>query len=156
MNITFVPSKEPFVRDEVTMWHAEHGWLWNIDVDNVFVGTLFCTLLCGDGCFIHFKAGKYMHVPGVIILAIMKKAMRMLSAECDVIFASIETRNQKLIRTAILLGFGTIDGGGWTRDGVPVTLLKYYGRSLCYSKTETNQQRKELTNGNQSRKSENP
>lgn len=155
MNITFVPSKEPFVRDDVTMWHAQHGWLWNIDVDDMFVGTLFCTLLCGDGCLVHFKSGKYIVLPGVVILAIMRKAMRMLSAECDVIFASIETRNKKLIQTAIRLGFRIVDGGGWLRDGEEVTLLKYYGRQLCYSKGKDKPTMKGADYGNQSCKSEN-
>ena len=145
MNITFVPSREPFVRDDVTMWHAQHGWLWNIDVDDMFIGTLFCTLLCGDGCFVHFKTGKYITLPGAVVLAIMRKAMRMLSTESDVIFASIETRNRKLIQTAIYLGFGIVENGGWQRQaldggsaglrsGTEITLLKYYGRHLCYSK----------------------
>lgn len=148
MQITFVPSKEPFVRDDVTLWHAAHGWLWNIDVDNMFVGTLFCTMLCGDGCFIHFLSGKYIVLPGAVILAIMRKAMRILSAECDVIFASIETRNKKLIRVAEFLGFRIIEGGGWLRDGVEITLLKYYGRRTCYSKTE-NPPTKGADNGSQ-------
>lgn len=157
MNITFVPTKEPFVRDDVTMWHVDRGWVWNIDVDNMFVGTLFCTLLCGDGCFVHFLSGKYIVLPGAVILAIMRKAMRILTANCDVIFASIETRNKKLIRTAIYLGFGIVENGGWMRDGVEITLLKYYGRPLCYSIDRDQPTAKGADNGSEeSRKSENP
>ena len=156
MNITFVPSREPFVRDDVTMWHAQHGWLWNIDVDNMFVGTLFCTLLCGDGCLVHFKTGKYITMPGAVVLAIMRKAMRMLSENCDVIFASIETRNRKLIQTAIYLGFVIVENGGWMRDGTDVTLLKYYGRHLCYSKGKDQPTMKGSDYGNETSQSENP
>ena len=135
MKITFVPTKEPFVRNEVTKWHAEHGWCWNVDVDDMFVATLFCTLLCGDGCLVHFLTGRYIQLPGAVVLAIMKKAMRMLEPECDVIYATIARRNAALIRVAVRLGFGLVPDGGFIRDGSEeVALLKYYGRPVGYIK----------------------
>ena len=105
MKITFVPTKEPFVRNEVTKWHAEHGWCWNVDVDDMFVATLFCTLLCGDGCLVHFLTGRYIQLPGAVVLAIMKKAMRMLGPECDVIYATIARQNPRWIATWISFSF---------------------------------------------------
>lgn len=156
MHITFVPTKEPFVRNDVTTWHAEHGWCWNVDVDDMFVATLFCTLLCGDGCLVHFDTGKYIRLPGPVILAIMRKAMRMLEQNADVIYATILARNHALIRVAIRLGFVLVPDGGFLRDGKDdVVLLKYYGCPARYIKEEHATMKGADDNGNQSSKSEN-
>ena len=154
MKITFVPTEDPFVRNDVTTWHAQHGWCWNVDVDNMFVATLFCTLLCGDGCLVHFDTGKYIRLPGSVILAIMRKAMRMLEQNADVIYATILARNQALIRVAICLGFRLVPGGGFQRDGKDeVVLLKFYPSLARYIKEE-HATMKGADNGNQSSKSE--
>ena len=135
MKITFVPTKEPWVINDVTRWHAEHGWVWNVDVDDEFVATVFCTLLCGDGAVIHFYTGKYTRLPGVVVLGIMRKAMRVVSPHCDVLYATIPSNNKKLIQVAIGLGFCLIPDGGFLRNGnEEIELLKYYPRSKCHIK----------------------
>ena len=135
MTITFVPTNEPWVRNDVTRWHAEHGWVWNVDVDDEFVATVFCTLLCGDGAVIHFYTGKYTSLPGAVVLGIMRKAIRVIVPNCDVLYATIPTANEKLIRVAVSLGFGLVPDGGFLRDRTEsISLLKYYPQSRCHIK----------------------
>jgi hypothetical protein len=125
----------PCVWNDVVSWHSRHGWCWEVKVDGVAVAVFYCTLLCGDGCLVHFDKAEYVKLPGAVILGIMRKAMRMIEPECDVIYATIEKQNEKLIHVAIRLGFGLIPNGGFLRDGkTEVVLLKFYPETARYIK----------------------
>ena len=139
MNIRFIKrnayGNRPCIDNEVIRWHARHGWCWDVQVDGTLVAVFYCTLLCGDGCLVHFDKAKYINVPGAVVLGVLKKAMRMVAPECDVIYATIEKRNAALIRVAVHLGFGIVPDGGFLRDKTEeVVLLKYYGRPAGYIK----------------------
>ena len=144
--IRFEKTLTPCVADEVTAWHAVHGWLWNVVVyENTdqhgptrtdTIGVFYCTLLCGDGAVVHFDT--VGPIAPLHLLAAMKKGIRMIAPYCGVIFATIPEDRAKLIRVAIRLGFGLTDGG-YLRDGQKIALLKFFAPRKNYitSKTPT-------------------
>ena len=136
MTIRFYPTMHcPSVYNDITLWHCEHGWCWNIEVNERIIATMCGTLLCGDGCIVHFETMDFIKLPGAVILGVMRKAVRMLAPECDMIYATIEARNEKLIRVAVRLGFEIVPDGGFLRDGkTEVVLLKFYTGLARYIK----------------------
>ena len=120
----FARATRLFIDTDVTRWHLAHGWIWNVSSsDNSPLGVFYCTLLCGDGCIIHFDA--LPHIPWTIIRPAFKKAIRMISPVSDVVYATVPDSNAKLIRILSRLNFAPISSGGFLRDQTtPVTLLK--------------------------------
>lgn len=126
MMVHFEKTGELCVRNEVTEWHQEHGWIWNVrDDGGRLLGVFYCTLLCGDGCVIHFET--LGGVPRWAFAAAIRKAVRMLEPVCGVIYATIPSRFGKLIAVMRRYGFRVVEGGGFRRDGDAVELLKYFG-----------------------------
>ena len=120
----FARATRLFIDNDVTRWHLAHGWIWNVSSsDNSPLGVFYCTLLCGDGCIIHFDA--LPHIPWTAILPAFKKAIRMISPVSDVVYATVPDSRAKLIRILIRLNFAPVSSGGFLRDQTtPVTLLK--------------------------------
>jgi hypothetical protein len=137
MKVYFEATKLPVMRDLEIVWHAEHGWTWNIvDVEQrKYVGVFFATLT-GDGCIVHFSTIE--EVPWYITFAAMKKAIRLILPHVNVIYATIPAEKEKLVSVACRLGFRVIEGGEFLRDGKEVFLLKYFERKnakLFYNST---------------------
>ena len=120
----FTRATTLLIDNDVTRWHLAHGWIWNVSSsDNSPLGVFYCTLLCGDGCIIHFDA--LPHIPWSVILPAFRKAIRMISPVSDVVYATVPDSRAKLIRILIRLNFTPISSGGFLRDQTtPVTLLK--------------------------------
>ena len=120
----FVRATRLFIDNDVTRWHLAHGWIWNVIApDNSPLGVFYCTLLCGDGCIIHFDA--LPHIPWSVILPAFRKAIRMISPVSDVVYATVPDSRTKLIRILIRLNFAPVSSGGFLRDQTtPITLLK--------------------------------
>lgn len=127
MKVNFEKVIIPCVVNDITLWHLEHGFLW--DVVEVPSGrriaVFFCTLLCGDGCIVHFDSVKGVEVSWGAVLAAMRKGIRMVSDCGAVIYATIPAEKSSLIRCACCLGFAIVDAGGFLRDGKEIVLLKY-------------------------------
>lgn len=130
MKINFEKVIVPCVVNDVTLWHAEHGWLWDVveAQSSRHVAVFFCTLLCGDGCIVHFDTVPGMVIPWQSTLAAMRKGVRIVVPLCKVVYATIPADNLPLIRCAVLLGFVLTDGG-FFRDGRKIELLKYFHSS---------------------------
>lgn len=112
------------IDNDVTRWHVAHGWVWNVvDAGGSPLGVLYATLLCGSGAVLHFDTICVIR-PGVI-LAAMRKGVRMVVSSCDVVYATIPAKKHKLISVVERLGFGIIAGGGYESDGAEIVLLKY-------------------------------
>ena len=120
----FARATRLVIDNDVTRWHLTHGWIWNVIApDNSPLGVFYCTLLCGDGCIIHFDA--LPHIPWSVILPAFRKAIRMISPVSDVVYATVPDSRTKLIRILIRLNFAPVSSGGFLRDQTtPVTLLK--------------------------------
>ena len=120
----FARATRLFIDNDITRWHLAHGWIWNVIApDNSPLGVFYCTLLCGDGCIIHFDA--LPDIPWHVILPAFRKAIRMISPVSDVVYATVPTSHAKLIRILIRLNFSPVSSGGFLRDQTtPVTLLK--------------------------------
>ena len=120
----FARATRLFIDTDVTRWHLAHGWIWNVSSsDNSPLGVFYCTLLCGDGCIIHFDA--LPHIPWTVIRPAFKKAIHMISPVSDVVYATVPDSNAKLIRILSRLNFAPVSSGGFLRDQTtPVTLLK--------------------------------
>ena len=120
----FARATRLIIDNDVTRWHLAHGWIWNVIApDNSPLGVFYCTLLCGDGCIIHFDA--LPHIPWSVILPAFRKAIRMISPVSDVVYATVPDSRTKLIRILIRLNFAPVSSGGFLRDQTtPVTLLK--------------------------------
>ena len=120
----FTRATTLIIDNDVTRWHLAHGWIWNVIApDNSPLGVFYCTLLCGDGCIIHFDA--LPDIPWSVILPAFRKAIRMISPVSDVVYATVPTSHAKLIRILIRLNFAPVSSGGFLRDQTtPVTLLK--------------------------------
>lgn len=133
MRVRFEKVVVPCVVNDVTLWHLEHGFLWDVvEEDGRRIGVFFCTLLCGDGCIVHFDTVPGMVIPWQSTLAAMRKGVRMIAEVGGVIYATIPAENRALIRVAVRLGFGLVCDGGFLRDGEPVVLLKYFPRRKGY------------------------
>ena len=126
IRVRFEKTLIPCVVNDAILWHLKHGWVW--DAVEVSSGrryaVLYCTLLCGDGCIIHFETVHGTPVSYLFLLSGMRRAMRMIAPVCDVIYATIPEEKQKLIRVAERLGFRKTDAG-FMRDGLNICMLKY-------------------------------
>lgn len=126
IRVRFEKTLIPCVVNDAILWHLKHGWVW--DAVEVSSGrryaVLYCTLLCGDGCIIHFETVSGTPVSYLFLLSGMRRAMRMIAPVCDVIYATIPEEKQKLIRVAERLGFRKTDAG-FMRDGLNICMLKY-------------------------------
>lgn len=141
MKVYFEATKFPVMRDPEIVWHAEHGWTWNVvDVEQrKYVGVFFATLT-GDGCIVHFST--FEEVPWYIFFSAMKKGIRIILPHVNVMYATIPAEKEKLVSVACRLGFRVIDGGEFLRDGKEVFLLKYFERRNA--KLLSTQQQKEV------------
>ena len=129
MRAKFEKAIVPCVCSDVVLWHLKHGWVWNV-VELPAIrrcGVFYCTLLCGDGCVVHFDTVPGLKLSWVFIHAAMKRSIRMIAPLCNVVYATIPEEKESLIRVCFHLGFRKTDGG-FLRDGMPIALLKYYPR----------------------------
>lgn len=127
--VRFEKTVLPCVMNDVTAWHVAHGWIWDVVevASRRLLGVFFCTLLCGDGCVIHFepRPGEIIRWP--LTLAAFRKAVRMISPVCDVVYATVPADKIKLIHTLLRLGFVPVENGGFRSDGREILLLKFFG-----------------------------
>jgi len=141
--IAFFNTDSPCVDNEITRWHLRHGWLYNayrIPARKP-VGVFFATLLCGDGAVVHFDVIPEARLSPLEILHGFRKGIRMmLSAQLNVIYATIPEEYGDLIRVASHLGFRIVRDGGFRRDEKHVALLRLdpeiFDRRKKYSKDE--------------------
>lgn len=126
IRVRFEKTLIPCVVNDAILWHLKHGWVWDaVEVSSSRrYAVLYCTLLCGDGCIIHFETVPGTPVSYLFLLSGMRRAMRMIAPVCDVIYATIPEEKQKLIRVAERLGFRKTDAG-FMRDGLNICMLKY-------------------------------
>ena len=137
MKVNFERVIIPCVVNDVISWHHEHGWCWDVVEVSTrrHVAVFFCTLLCGDGCVVHFETVPGIEIPWQTTVAAMKKGMRMVSGSgVHVIYATIPAEKQALIRAAVALGF-RLTNGGFMRNDEPVELLKYFDPAKAILKT---------------------
>ena len=129
MRAKFEKTILPCVCNEVVLWHLRHGWVWDVyELPSLRrCGVFYCTLLCGDGCVVHFDTVPGMKLSWVFIHSAMKRSIRMIAPLCNVVYATIPEEKEMLIRVCFHLGFRKTDGG-FLRDRMPVALLKYYPR----------------------------
>lgn len=124
MNVDFVKTALPCVCNAVTLWHAQHGWIWDVCHRGVPLGVFYCTLLCGEGVVIHFSTLPDVIIPAGVILAAFRKALK-ITSPLGVVFATIPEEQAKLIRVVKRLGF-VETGGNFPRPGDgEIVLLKY-------------------------------
>ena len=123
----------PCVDNEVTRWHAAHGWIWDVyEVDRQrIIGVFFATLLCGDGAIIHFYPLENIKIHPMTTLSAFRRGVALVAANADVVFATIPTAKIKLIRCMERLGFIVCRAGSFERDGAEITLLKYLPPAKC-------------------------
>ena len=128
MNVArFEKSVIPCIIDDVTTWHHQHGWLWNV-VDQRTgdrVAVFFCTLLCGDGGILHFSVRPNEKLDGVFLRSAFRRGIQMVKPHFGVMYATIEQDKTGLIRVVERLGFRVVRDGGFYRDGKFVLLLKF-------------------------------
>ena len=128
MKVNFVKTVIPCVVNDVTIWHVQHGLIWDVieAPSGRYLGVFFCTLLCGDGCIIHFCSLPDVVISPATTLYAFKKAVRMMSSYGNVIYATIPAQKIKLVRTICALGFRIVSDGNFLRDGEEIQLLKYF------------------------------
>lgn len=127
MNIArFEKSVLPCVIDEVTLWHKQHGWLWNVLDQRTGdrVAVFFCTLLCGDGAILHFTVRPNVSLSGVFLRSAFRRGIEMVKPYCGVLYATIPQSSTGLVRVVEKLGFQVVRDGGFYRDGDFILLLK--------------------------------
>lgn len=128
MKVNFVKTLIPCVLNEITLWHLQHGLIWDVveAPSGRYLGVFFATLLCGDGCIIHFFS-----LPDVVIsppttLYAFRKAIQIMSTYGNVIYATVPEEKTKLVKVLRLLGFGIVADGNFSRSGQNILLLKYF------------------------------
>lgn len=128
MKVNFVRTLIPCVVNEITLWHVQHGMLWDVveAPSGRYLGVFFCTLLCGDGCIIHFYSLPDVVISPATILYAFRKAVRMMTAYGNVIFATVPESKKKLCRVLCGLGFRILPDGNFIRDDQNILLLKYF------------------------------
>ena len=132
MKVNFVKVLIPCVTDGEVLWHLEHGCCYDVvEVGSGRrLGVFFATLLCGDGCIIHFSVSPECSSPGSIspatILYAFRKGIRTASMLGEVIYATIPEEKKGLIRVVELLSFRILPEGSFFRDGKKILLLKYF------------------------------
>jgi hypothetical protein len=127
MKINFEQTVVTCVVNSVTVWHLEHGFVWDVveAPSGRRIGVFFCTLLCGDGCIVHFDSVPGIDISWSSVLAAMRKGIRMIAPCWQVIYATIPAEKSALIRIARRLGFCVVSGGGFMRGNAEIILLKY-------------------------------
>lgn len=133
MKVFFEATAVPCVDSPEIRWHVDHGWVWDvIEIETRRrIGVFFCTLLCGDGCIVHFSSVPGEKIPWPVTLAAFRKGMKMVAnTGMGVIYATIPAEKRKLVGAAILLGFGITDGGFVRKGTGEIVLLKYFGRRV--------------------------
>lgn len=129
--VYFVNTLSPCVDNEITRWHLAHGWLWDVYDRKLKrnIGVFFCTLLCGDGCIIHFDCVPELSPEPVAILSAFRSAVDLVSPDFNVVFATIPSSKNKLISCICRMGFSVCCDAKYWRDGQEITLLKYLPHS---------------------------
>lgn len=127
MKTNFVKTLTPCVVNEVTCWHLAHGFLWDVVEVSTGrkLGVFYVTLLCGDGCIIHFYALPGIDITPATTLYTFRKAINMTARYGNVLYATVPEDHIKLLRVLCRLGFAPVPQGGFVRDGVQIVLLKY-------------------------------
>ena len=139
MKVNFERVVVPCIVNDITLWHVEHGLLWDVVAvpSGRRIGVFFATLLCGDGSVIHFYAAE--DIPKTAFLAAFRKALKMMSSYGNVIYATVPDEYGKLISVLCRAGFIKVPDGGFVRAGKNITLLKYLPGKKQY--IMTNQQK---------------
>ena len=140
MKVNFEKVIIPCVVNDITLWHLEHGFLW--DVVEVPSGrriaVFFCTLLCGDGLIVHFDSVENIEISPASVFSAMRKGVRMIREYGNVVYATIPAEKSTLIHCACRLGFDVVEAGGFLRDGKEIVLLKYFkGKSAILDNRNT-------------------
>ena len=128
MRVFFEVTKNPQLESPEILWHVKHGWVWNVwEVETrKCVAVFFATLLCGDGCILHFSTFPDEKIRWQTVLAGMRKGLKLVLPHCSVVFATVPASRKKLLRVEQRLGFFIVPQGGFTReDGEEILLLKY-------------------------------
>lgn len=138
MKVNFEKCVLPCVINDVTIWHLHHGFIWDVveAPSGRRIAVFFCTLLCGDGCFVHFETVKNLKISWATVFAAMRKGVQMISPYGNVIYATIPEEKKALIRVACKLGFSVVKEGSFDRDGENIVLLKFLDRKkiIVYNK----------------------
>lgn len=125
--IYFKHTFSPCVDNEITRWHLAHGWLWDVYDRKLEqnIGVFFVTLMCGDGCIVHFDRVEHVDVEAAALLCAFRRGVELVAPHFNVVFATIPSEKQKLIRCACRLGFSVCHGAEYWRFEQEITLLKY-------------------------------
>ena len=128
MKVRFEKVIVPCVVNEVTLWHSQHGFLYDVvQADGRRIGVFYATLICGEGAILHFDAVQDGNIPWISTFSAMKKALKMiLKCRFNVIYATIPEEKKRLIQIAVRLGFRIVTDGGFFRDSQKISLLKYF------------------------------
>jgi hypothetical protein len=123
----------PCVENPVVCWHVAHGWIWNVwEVSRQRnIGVFYATLLCGDGVVIHFDVLPGIQLHPATVLSAFRRGVALAAANADVVFATVQADNVKLIRCLCRLGFVVCRDASFCRDGAEIALLKYLPRAKC-------------------------
>lgn len=130
MNIQFRHTLSPCVFNSTTVWHTAHGgWVWDVIRPDTgeYLGVFYCTLLCAEGCIVHFDTIPGVHIPPKVFLSSIKKGIAMVRPSCDVIFATVPKEKYRLIRILQRIGFRHCPEADYSRDGEEVIFLHYLG-----------------------------
>lgn len=127
MKVNFEKVVIPCVVNDITLWHLKHGFLWDVveAPTDRRLGVFFCTLLCGDGCVIHFNSVPGEDISAATTLYAFRKAIRMMKEYGNVMYATIPAEKRTLVRIICALGFFPVKDGGFLREGREIVLLKY-------------------------------
>jgi hypothetical protein len=121
------------VDNPVVRWHVAHGWIWDVwEVDRQRkIGVFYASLLCGDGVVIHFDVLPGIQLHPATVLSAFRRGVALAAANADVVFATVQADNVKLIRCLCHLGFVVCQDASFCRDGAEIALLKYLPRAKC-------------------------
>lgn len=123
----------PCLENPVVRWHVAHGWIWNVwEVSRQRnIGVFYATLLCGDGVVIHFDVLPGIQLHPATVLSAFRRGVALAAANADVVFATVQADNVKLIRCLCHLGFVVCRDASFMRDEDEIALLKYLPRAKC-------------------------
>ena len=150
--VRFIHTLSPCVLNDVTLWHLQHGWIYDVQEcrSGRLIGVFFVTLLCGDGGIVHFDT-----LPGAVSPPLFLSALRLcipfVSRHLDNIFATIPADRTRLIRLVKRIGFRDCPDASFLRDGRRISLLKYFGPDSHYiilkaeKKTEDTERKRRKT-----------
>lgn len=139
MKVNFEKVIIPCVVNDVTLWHLEHGFLWDVveAPSGRKLGVFFASLLCGDGSVIHFYSVPGVKISPATVLGAFRKAIRMMSTYGSVIYATVPKNKHSLIRCLVRLGFVIVTEGGFFSDHQEIILLKYLNAPNAILKTSS-------------------